>query len=544
MIRPVRLAPLVLFALVLAASCTGFDNVVPPEDPKIDADVDFSGGRVIVFMIDALGQDKFDEMLDTGRLPNIKRYIVDRGVMVRPNVTSVPTITYACFPAALTGHFPGHTGVPANNWFDRRTYVHRDYGRAKYRRLIQTDVEPTYIYEHLPNDWTTAVHSYLHRGENREHESTFTLGPAFWFGNFRLIDRVTTARFYVVLAEANKLKDWPALLVLYYYSGDAIMHRTGRSSPETHSAFEQIDVHVGEVCEVLARNGRLDQVLLVLFADHGAHDQEPGQTIDPAGQLNRLGIATTREFMNEDNSEAKRRAFFERFRGVCSVIGNRTCFLYLRKPGAGWEARPTGKTLRNYAVVPGFEVDLPGFFAKNPAVDVVVWREGKDTIGVLSGQGEARITRREVRADKLYAYRVVEGRDPLGYADASDADLRRLAVEGEYSSLRWLEATVNTERPDVVPQLVELFDNPRIGDLVLLAAPGWAFTGINETVAHHGGLTRGELLTPLVFAGPGAERMSRGPSRAVNITPTILDYLNRTSDKPMTFDGRSLYKRD
>ena len=95
-----------------------------------------------------------------------------------------------------------------------------------------------------------------------------------------------------------------------------------------------------------------------------------------------------------------------------------------------------------------------------------------------------------------------------------------------------------------MPQLAELFDSRRVGDLVLFAAPGWAFTGLTEQCAHHGGIARGELLTPLIFAGPGAERMERGPSRNINITPTILDYLGRPSDKPLTFDGRSLYRAD
>jgi hypothetical protein len=75
-------------------------------------------------------------------------------------------------------------------------------------------------------------------------------------------------------------------------------------------------------------------------------------------------------------------------------------------------------------------------------------------------------------------------------------------MQAAHTSREWLAATADTSRPDVVPQLLTAFDDPRSGDVILFAAPGWDFSP-EEYLGGHGGLEREELIVPLYMAGPG-----------------------------------------
>ena len=140
-------------------------------------------------------------------------------------------------------------------------------------------------------------------------------------------------------------------------------------------------------------------------------------------------------------------------------------------------------------------------------------------------------------SNTLYTYRVIQGEDPLGYADTLPPNM--LLGQG-HDAGAWLTATIDTACPDLVPQLAAYFDAPRSGDLAVFAAPGWDFGEVHK--AGHGGLRPGEMLTPLLLAGPGVPHGRRDePVRAVDIMPTLLDLLGRPV--PEDIDGRSLISR-
>ena len=117
---------------------------------------------------------------------------------------------------------------------------------------------------------------------------------------------------------------------------------------------------------------------------------------------------------------------------------------------------------------------------------------------------------------------MTEGSDPLHLADDSVA----LADGQFHSSEQWLSVTRRGRYPDLVPQIVECFDSPRAGDLMLFAAPGFGFHETNR--AGHGGLTREEMVVPMVFAGPGVPAGGHLPyARSVDVLPTLLEHLGR-----------------
>jgi hypothetical protein len=173
-----------------------------------------------------------------------------------------------------------------------------------------------------------------------------------------------------------------------------------------------------------------------------------------------------------------------------------------------------------------------------------------DSVGVRSRDGLGLIERRvgpvgqggPGAAAKAYRYKVISGEDPLGYAAVPRA--AALCDGGWHSSREWLEATASAEHPDAVPQLAEMFDNPRVGDVVIFAAPGHDFDPHN--LGGHGGMTRGDMRIPFYIAGPGIVAGRKLPAaRLADLTPTLLDLMGlgeRLKDYP-GLDGVSLAER-
>ena len=175
--------------------------------------------------------------------------------------------------------------------------------------------------------------------------------------------------------------------------------------------------------------------------------------------------------------------------------------------------------------------------ARAPEVALVITR-GREAghILVYGPTGVAEIAREERDGDEpLYAYRVTQGTDPLGYA--SSGDLARFVAGGGHPSKEWLEATAQTEYPDLVVQLPEFFDSPRAPDVYLSPKNGYGFRA--GKAAGHGGLSRSEMVVPFVFAGPGVVPGRRPFARTVDLAPTILGWLGIPFD-PDSMDGDDL----
>ena len=165
--------------------------------------------------------------------------------------------------------------------------------------------------------------------------------------------------------------------------------------------------------------------------------------------------------------------------------------------------------------------------AKPFPVAAVVFRQGPNVLRVVSNLGEATIERAGPAGPapserKSYRYRVVSGRDPLGYENHPQA--ARLCDGAFHSAEQWLDATLQTDAPDFVYQEFELFDSPRVGDIVAFARPGWDFSRMD--VGGHGSFFPQEMFVPMVFAGPGIQHGAViRTARIIDLMPTVIDLM-------------------
>jgi hypothetical protein len=75
----------------------------------------------IFIMADGARADVFSELLSKGELPNIAKYVVERG-SYRNAVSVFPSTTGPAYTPYIFGKYPGRCDFPGIRWFDRRIY--------------------------------------------------------------------------------------------------------------------------------------------------------------------------------------------------------------------------------------------------------------------------------------------------------------------------------------------------------------------------------------------------------------------------------------
>ncbi len=523
----------------------------------------------LVFWVDGLDIEAFNSLRQAGKLPNITKYLIDRGVTVHGAVASLPTITYANDTSFATGLLPGHHGIVGNKWFDRYSLIFQNYNFIKTYQQVDSDFTATTIYEALADEYTATILAPVRRGATRNIDNWMSAGISWHFGLQANVNHLTTARFELIADVANRTGRWPKYIFAYFVTPDTAGHAYGTKAPPYTRMILDIDRQVGHICQSLEKAGILEKTYITLISDHGFVDTP--KHFDVAKYFSRkLKIPTINKKFGRDELFEKRIAHFAKARAVVVTGGMRRCCIHLRT-GEHWWIRPTEKHIREFLReysdlscvnqrvrtatkettsrngkprgLPFRDVsawDIPELLARTEAVDLLMLRLGDNSVRVQNKSGVGVIDRVVQKSEKLYRYRVTKGTDPLGYASNSEASA---LMNGEYHDAdAWLAATLDTPKPDCVVQLIELNDSPRSGDIVLFAADGWAFGGTEK--GGHGGLLRHEIIVPWIWAGPDLPaKSSITAARTVDLMPTMLHLIGRPEVIPAGLDGKSLAER-
>ncbi len=509
--------------VAIPAACVGFTILLSSLlsgcaslDVRLAESVERPSRSVVVFFPDGMDVQRMNELVAEGRLPNIRERFIENGVRVRHAVSSLPTSTYPNCSSLLTGRFPGHHQILGNFWFDRRTLECRDYMTyATYRTADHNLAVPT-LYDWLGDHFTVSIARHTHRGATESIDGARGFFWAWALGHYMMADSRVSVAMEEVIRRANRVGRWPSVLLTYYPGVDEIGHRFGTHSSRYAEALVNIDRMVGEIASHLEQSGLAESAHYVLVADHGM--VPAGQSIDMLEWIQAKRHVRIRRRAIEAAAYVGRWDLMSGYDAVGGVDAGRVAMVHLRGR-RGWPYRPDPREVLDF-----IEVQPP--LHELPAVQMVLLRDGRDRVRIVSRNGTAVVERRTEKSDKEYRLAEYEG-DPLEYL--GDETLAAFVRAGWHASRDWLAATATSRFPDLVPQAVELFDSPRSGDMVIMAADDWLLYRRGE-VAGHGSCLARDMRIPLFFAGPDLPKGGRiDHARLVDIAPTILGLLGEAS---------------
>jgi len=194
--------------------------------------------------------------------PNLNR-LMARGVHARNMIPSFPSKTFPNHYTIVTGLYPGHHGIVANNIYDPPTgKVFATANRAAVQDPmwwggvpIWTVVEKAHLFS-APLYWP---------GSEAPHDGIM---PKYWEPydmNKPAKARIDEMFAWLDLPAAER----PVFLTLYFEDTDEAGHANGPDSQEVRDAIVRDDGYVGTIMDGLTRRGILDRVNLVVVSDHG-----------------------------------------------------------------------------------------------------------------------------------------------------------------------------------------------------------------------------------------------------------------------------------
>lgn len=462
--------------------------------------------RVIILLADGARPDVLDDLISEGKLPAIKRHLLDHGSKLTA-VTAFPSTTGPAYMPFLTGCLPATCNVPGIRWMDKVRFEMNSWHPHRIRSYVGLETywiardmrrEIPTLFELLKNSYN--IFNSVNKGVSFAGNRTRLSRIWYWYyahltDRWGFVDRSAIDKF-------SKLLSRPFDLIFMILPGvDEYSHIASYKHAETIEAYRRVDEAVHVAYSKLSERGMWDDTLFWLVSDHGLSVTHTHFCINKF--LDRRGIRTL--------------YYPKIFRKNCvaanMVSGNSMTHLYFSHDH-GWQYPVYREDLeRKY---PGL---LDSFLAED-AVDVIACRLDARTIEVATKRGRAK-----VRLEGDYLEYDVAGADPFGYE----------GMKSHFSSDESLALTYNSNYPDAVYQIAHLFTSPRTGDVVISAARGYDLREDHEVPEHkgsHGSLHREHMLVPVICNS----NLSSACVRTVDIFPTTLSLLGHPV--PGNIDGK------
>ncbi len=213
---------------------------------------------VVLLSIDGFRWD----YMERARTPNLDS-LAENGVRARSLIPCFPTKTFPNHYSMVTGLYPGHHGIVANNMYDPE----RD---ARFALSLREAVADSTWWGGVPI-WVTAEQAGL------------ATAPFFWPGSEAAIQGVRP-RHWLPFDQSltnrqrtDQILQWldlpepqrPRFLTLYFNSVDDAGHDMSPDSPEIARAIQSADSAIGYLVANLLERNLFDKVNLIIVSDHG-----------------------------------------------------------------------------------------------------------------------------------------------------------------------------------------------------------------------------------------------------------------------------------
>ena len=261
----VRLSLVLVLALGLTASCAS-----APVPPITSVAAPAAGAKPILILVSLDGW-RWD-YLDRIRAPHLNA-LAARGIRSEGLIPAFPSKTYPNHYTIVTGLYPEHHGIIANNMMDL------SIGTDRFTMTAPTAKDPRW-WGGEPM-WATAIRQGLKASSMFWPGSDTAIGgvrPTEWLPyqgekpNAARVDQVLAW-----LAEPEPVR--PSFVTLYFSDVDTAGHQYGPLAPQTAVAAEGLDAMIGRLVAGVAALGLLEQTTIMAVSDHGMSQQAPDRKI-------------------------------------------------------------------------------------------------------------------------------------------------------------------------------------------------------------------------------------------------------------------------
>lgn len=461
----------------------------------------------IFIMADGARADVFSELLNGGDLPNISKYLVEKGCY-KEAVTVFPSTTGPAYTPYIFGKYPGRCNLPGIRWLDRDVYNDKLLSFDRFRSYIgletyfmNRDVSPDYqtLFEIFPRN--VNIFNELSRGAGFKNDKTL-FSKLYYKVKSHFTDKSDEVDLVARRILLQSLKEYPDFIYAVFLGIDTYSHLNHPFHKKVINSYRRIDEMIGLLAKNLESEGRLEETLIIVASDHGL--TQTHSHFDSLEFMNHQGYKTfyyPNVFKHFTDADA-----------ASLISGNAMANIYVKSKD-GWGRKSTFEEL----------VGLVDNFIERPEVDIVAGLDHKGRSRIKSTMGEAVTW---LDKDGNINYQKIKG-DPFNYN----------GMPKKMSSEEALAHSFNTEYPDALLQIIQLLESPRTGDLILSASPGYDLRAKHENPEHrssHGALFRDHMLVPLVMNA----KVNKEFIRTVDIFPTILSFLGQSI--PNNIDGISL----
>jgi len=211
------------------------------------------------------------DYIDRGESPNLKA-LAARGVRAQGLIPSFPSVTFPNHYTIVTGLYPEHHGIVANNMEDPKW-------PERFTMSSQTALDQRW-WGGEPI-WVTA-----HR-RNLRSAAVFWPGSEVPIGGIRPdswtafddampnVDRVNHALNALARTEGDR----PSVITLYFSEADHVGHDSGPDSPEMSQAIRHLDASLGLLETGLKQLRLFDRTTIVVVSDHGMEPLSDGRVV-------------------------------------------------------------------------------------------------------------------------------------------------------------------------------------------------------------------------------------------------------------------------
>jgi predicted AlkP superfamily phosphohydrolase/phosphomutase len=458
-------------------------------------------------MADGARADVFSELLSKGELPNISKYLLERG-SYKEAVTVFPSTTGPAYTPYIFGKYPGRCNLPGIRWFDRNAYMDKLLSFKRFRSYIgletyfmNTDVSKEFktVFEIFPRP--VNIFNELSRGVGFRNDKTL-FSKLYYKVKSHFTDKTDEVDMVAERLLLESLKQYPDFVYTVFLGIDTYSHINHPFHKKVIDSYIRIDKTVGLLAKNLEREGRLDETLIIITSDHGL--TQTHSHFDTLEFMNHKGYKTFyypnvfRHFTNADAASL--------------ISGNAMANIYVKSKD-GWERKSTFDELK-------------------PLVDSFIERPEVDIVAGIDEEGRARI-----KSERGEAAAWIDDQGFINYVKIKDDPFSYNGVPKKMSPEEALANSYNTEYPDAIVQIIQLLESPRTGDLVLSAGHGYDLRAKHEKPEHrssHGALFRDHMIVPFICN----TKINKEFIRTVDVFPTILTCLNQPL--PDNLDGVSL----